>query len=131
MIRRPPRSTLFPYTTLFRSLFERYDPAEVAAALLAISRQPSAVSETPPSSAPTWTKVFVNVGKKDQAGAKDLVGALIREVGIAKEAIGRIELRDTFCLIDVAAAVAERVVRGLTGVTIKGRRAVARLERQA
>src|SRR2546422_7913345 len=25
MIRRPPRSTLFPYTTLFRSLLERYD----------------------------------------------------------------------------------------------------------
>src|SRR3712207_7579242 len=25
MIRRPPRSTLFPYTTLFRSLVERLD----------------------------------------------------------------------------------------------------------
>src|SRR2546422_5151842 len=25
MIRRPPRSTLFPYTTLFRSLFERHE----------------------------------------------------------------------------------------------------------
>src|SRR3712207_8242818 len=25
MIRRPPRSTLFPYTTLFRSVFERAD----------------------------------------------------------------------------------------------------------
>src|SRR2546425_10840642 len=25
MIRRPPRSTLFPYTTLFRSLGERWD----------------------------------------------------------------------------------------------------------
>src|SRR2546422_5123418 len=25
MIRRPPRSTLFPYTTLFRSLFARRD----------------------------------------------------------------------------------------------------------
>src|SRR5437588_4396875 len=25
MIRRPPRSTLFPYTTLFRSLLENYD----------------------------------------------------------------------------------------------------------
>src|SRR2546426_6036342 len=24
MIRRPPRSTLFPYTTLFRSIFPRY-----------------------------------------------------------------------------------------------------------
>src|SRR3712207_8744450 len=26
MIRRPPRSTLFPYTTLFRSLPRRWDP---------------------------------------------------------------------------------------------------------
>src|SRR5689334_24742535 len=25
MIRRPPRSTLFPYTTLFRSLFESFN----------------------------------------------------------------------------------------------------------
>src|SRR2546422_7741805 len=28
MIRRPPRSTLFPYTTLFRSGLERAAPAE-------------------------------------------------------------------------------------------------------
>src|SRR5437870_10442451 len=26
MIRRPPRSTLFPYTTLFRSFSDRYHP---------------------------------------------------------------------------------------------------------
>src|SRR3712207_7603750 len=30
MIRRPPRSTLFPYTTLFRSLLVRQDVAPVA-----------------------------------------------------------------------------------------------------
>jgi hypothetical protein len=116
---------------LLDPLFDRYDPAEVAAAILAISRQPSAVSETPPSGVPTWTKVFVNVGKKDRAAAKDLVGALIREVGIAKEAIGRIDLRETFSLVEVTPAVAEQVVRDLTGTTIKGRRAVARLERHA
>src|SRR3989449_7020765 len=28
MIRRPPRSTLFPYTTLFRSLHERQRPLD-------------------------------------------------------------------------------------------------------
>src|SRR2546422_8453823 len=28
MIRRPPRSTLFPYTTLFRSIFRLVDGAE-------------------------------------------------------------------------------------------------------
>src|SRR5258706_3998564 len=31
MIRRPPRSTLFPYTTLFRSLVSRTRPAQVGA----------------------------------------------------------------------------------------------------
>src|SRR5258707_8365271 len=32
MIRRPPRSTLFPYTTLFRSAFETVDSQSVAGA---------------------------------------------------------------------------------------------------
>src|SRR2546430_13600921 len=32
MIRRPPRSTLFPYTTLFRSLPRDVDPGEVQSA---------------------------------------------------------------------------------------------------
>src|SRR2546426_9177037 len=30
MIRRPPRSTLFPYTTLFRSAVQAADPAPVS-----------------------------------------------------------------------------------------------------
>src|SRR5690348_17813202 len=29
MIRRPPRSTLFPYTTLFRSIRQYHNPADV------------------------------------------------------------------------------------------------------
>src|SRR2546427_5421948 len=31
MIRRPPRSTLFPYTTLFRSVLRPFKPREVRA----------------------------------------------------------------------------------------------------
>src|SRR3989475_12814031 len=34
MIRRPPRSTLFPYTTLFRSVFKLYDSGQREAAYL-------------------------------------------------------------------------------------------------
>src|SRR3989449_6200361 len=38
MIRRPPRSTLFPYTTLFRSLINTYPDSEyLAKAKLAIA----------------------------------------------------------------------------------------------
>src|SRR3712207_9367487 len=40
MIRRPPRSTLFPYTTLFRSLLDLYGPhvAEARVRPLAAAR---------------------------------------------------------------------------------------------
>src|SRR2546425_13328269 len=40
MIRRPPRSTLFPYTTLFRSpgLLERRDVTTVAEAIATLDR---------------------------------------------------------------------------------------------
>src|SRR2546430_12395273 len=37
MIRRPPRSTLFPYTTLFRSRLRRGSPATVGRGALAIA----------------------------------------------------------------------------------------------
>src|SRR5438093_5624951 len=41
MIRRPPRSTLFPYTTLFRSLSATQKPIEDIAAFLSGSRHPT------------------------------------------------------------------------------------------
>src|SRR5256886_9347396 len=39
MIRRPPRSTLFPYTTLFRSLVHRDDVHALAAERVEIGRE--------------------------------------------------------------------------------------------
>jgi len=116
---------------LLDPLFERFDPGEVAAALLALQRDTGGGKEarpTAPLPGPAWVKVFVNVGKKDHAAAKDLVGALVREVGVEKDAIGRIDLRETFSVVEVTPAVAALVARGLTGVTIKGRRALARLD---
>src|SRR5258708_24732569 len=38
MIRRPPRSTLFPYTTLFRSMVEALTPALSRLAELGVAR---------------------------------------------------------------------------------------------
>ena len=115
-------------------LFEEHDPALVAGALLAISRQPStaAVSHQPSAiSQPEggWVRVFVSVGRKDQASAKDLVGALIKEAGLQKGQIGKIDVRETFSLVDVAPAVAEQAVRRMAGVSVRGRRVTARPDR--
>ena len=119
---------------LLAPLFERFDPAEVAAALLAMlgdeargTGEGVASNSTPAASGPV--RVFVNVGTKDRASAKDLVGALIKEVKIDKGDIGRIDVRETFSVVDVAPGVADRVVRDLSGVTIRGRRVMARLDR--
>src|SRR2546430_5939274 len=48
MIRRPPRSTLFPYTTLFRSRLGSPAPARPARSLLLDSRREGAVGEAQP-----------------------------------------------------------------------------------
>ena len=40
MIRRPPRSTLFPYTTLFRSINDGYNLDALAMAIEGCSRTP-------------------------------------------------------------------------------------------
>src|SRR2546430_7713783 len=45
MIRRPPRSTLFPYTTLFRSAARRLDPAGAQALGLAKRMRRTALQE--------------------------------------------------------------------------------------
>ena len=119
---------------LLDPLFERYDPAEVAGAMLGLlgdegRGKGEAARPHPPAS--DWVKVFVNVGKKDRASAKDLVGALIKEVKVGKADIGRIDVRDTFSMVEVAATAADRVVQELSGVTIRGRRVVTRLDRYA
>src|SRR3712207_7445739 len=43
MIRRPPRSTLFPYTTLFRSLFEELGRDPALGAVLGLDEEPEPV----------------------------------------------------------------------------------------
>lgn len=80
---------------------------------------------------PTWTRVFVGVGKRDGAGPGDLVGAITGETSVSGGQIGRIEIRHNFSLVDVDSLVADEVVRGLDGRRIKGRDIVARLDRGA
>lgn len=111
-------------------LFEEHAPAMVAAALLAISRQPSAVNEPAiPSPQDSWSRLFVSVGRKDRVSAKDLVGALIKEAGLQKGQIGKIDVRETFSLVDVASQVTDQAVQRLMGVSIRGRRVSARRDR--
>lgn len=116
---------------LLAPLFARYDAAEVAAAVLAVTgaaERPAA----PERAAPTgWRRVWINVGKRDRATARDFVGALVREAGLARGEVGKVDVRESFATVEIAAAAQERALARLAGMTIRGRRVTARPDQQS
>src|SRR5260370_25923135 len=72
MIRRPPRSTLFPYTTLFRSHGrngdERLEEPQAAAVTMAATSESVVVTS---SGSPRWTAVPVALGSDETSMSLD------------------------------------------------------------
>jgi ATP-dependent RNA helicase DeaD len=75
-----------------------------------------------------FTKLYINGGTKDRIGPSDLVGAIANEAGISRDQIGKVDLRETHALVEIANDVAGKVARAITGVTVKGRRLAARID---
>ena len=125
---------LAPYFLALEPLFEKHSPAEVAAATLALlgkRPQGKVPAGGPPSpqeevgqSGPapkTWVRLFVGVGEKEGIGPGDLLGAIAGEAGVEGSQVGKIEIRETFSLVEVISQAADRVIRGVNGTTIRGR----------
>lgn len=122
-------------------LFERHEPQQVAAACFVLWREAlrpvvAPLREAEPVRSATqvgagaaMAKLWVGAGKKDEATPGDLVAVLVKEVGLDRTLIGRIELRDTFALVEVPVSEAERLAKALTGLTIRRRKLVARVDR--
>lgn len=116
---------LAPYHLLLDPLFAELGPTTVAAAAAALLRE-RAPERPEPAKVPAWTRLYLAVGKKDNVRPADLVGCIAGESGIAGAQVGRIDLRDTFSVVEVDAEVAERVLRSLTNATVRGRPVNAR-----
>jgi ATP-dependent RNA helicase DeaD len=126
---------------LIGPLLSRFDPAEVAAAALRLGHPfaqtaapatdtgPRAAADASAAGVPSWAKLWVGVGKKDNVRPGDVLGAIVGEAKLAADRVGKIEVRELYCLVEVQAEDAERVVRALTGTTLRGRRVTARVDR--
>ena len=123
---RPERALL-----TLAPLFERHDPAAVAAALYELWTTAGAGVPAAAPDIPAIARVYVGVGKKDGATANDLVAVLTKEVRYDRQKIGRVELRDAFTLVEIPAQDAERVAAALNGVSIRRKRVSARVDRGA
>jgi ATP-dependent RNA helicase DeaD len=126
---------LAPHFLALESLFEEFSPGEVAAAaLLLLQRKggvgaggeaqaaPATTGDRGSGPAPkTWVRLFVGVGEKEEIGPGDLLGAIAGEAGVEGSQVGKIEIRENFSLVEVISSVADKVVKGINGTTIRGR----------
>jgi ATP-dependent RNA helicase DeaD len=67
------------------------------------------------------TRLFLDVGRFDRVRPADIVGAIANEIGIPGRQIGSIDIYDRFAFVEVPVDLAQRVVRGLGGVTLRGK----------
>jgi len=104
-------------------------PAEAGRPGAPRAGRPAPAAEAVRAARPTWSRIFINVGREDGAAPGDFVGAITGETGAVGGQVGKIEIRQRFSLIDIDSMVVDEVVRGLTGKLIKGRDVVARLDR--
>ena len=117
---------------LLAPVFERSEATLVAAALLQLWQQAESrgAVASPSSAGGPPVRLWVSAGRRDEIAPGDLVGVLVRECEVPREAIGRVEIRESYSLVELGPeAGPEAVAERLTGKTIRKRRLVARLDR--
>ena len=73
--------------------------------------------------------LYVSAGRDAGVRPADLVGAITNELDLDSRAIGSIEIGPRFSLVEVPEEIADDIIAGLRGVTIKGQRVTIRRDR--
>lgn len=115
-------------------LLERHEATAVAAALYGLwdAARTGAAEPAPAVARPSAAAVrlWVGIGRRDEVTPHDLVGSLVKECEVAREAVGRVEIRETFSIIELnGAGDPDRIAERMTGKMIRKRRLVARVDR--
>lgn len=118
---------------LLEPLAERHGIGRVAAAAAALLRRLEGAASSdaergrPSAGAPAvpeetgWVRLFMSLGHRDDAGPGDVLGAITGEARVDGSQVGRIDIRDTYSLVEVDRTVAKQVIDAVNGTTVKGR----------
>ena len=127
-------------------LLREFDATELAAAALHVlererAQRRSAETSQPPAARPRpaaaersrdsggMTRLFMTIGTRDGVKVGDLMGTIAGEGGISGDRVGKIDLRESHALVEVADEDAAGVIERVNGSMIRGRRVVVRAER--
>ena len=104
---------------------EGLDPEEVAAAALRLAwgekplaADPSAEETFDPAD---MVEIVIPVGTMSRVRPGDIVGAIAGETGLPGKVVGRINMRERVCFVEVPAQHAQAILTALDGVRIGGR----------
>jgi ATP-dependent RNA helicase DeaD len=76
-------------------------------------------------------RLFINAGRQAGIRPGDLVGAIAGEADVPSRVVGGIEIADMFSLVEVPAALADRIIGALKQTTLRGKRVTVRKDRDA
>jgi ATP-dependent RNA helicase DeaD len=111
-----------------RMMGDEYTSMDVAAALLKLA---TGGDELEKDKAPTrdfgetgaspgMVRLFINVGRQNGVGVRDIIGAIAGETGVAGKLIGSIDLYDRFTFVEVPKDQAAEILHIMKTVRIKG-----------
>lgn len=110
-------------------LDEDYVSIDIAAALLKMSmgeqkKEEDVVSHDMEDTGaePGMVRLFINAGRNNRIQAKDVIGAIAGETGIAGKLIGKIDIYDKFTFVEVPRENARQVLNVMKDNTIKGKK---------
>lgn len=131
------RGTIGRTLLAIEPLLEEFDGVEIAAAAMELLEQERAKSRAAPNdqSVPGprdgMVRLFLSVGARDGLRTGDVLASIGSEAGVAGSEVGKIEIRDSHTIIEVAPGSAPVIVEKLTGKTVSGRRAIVRPDQDA
>ncbi|OPJ55135.1 DEAD/DEAH box helicase [Alkalithermobacter paradoxus] len=111
-----------------RLLDEEYTSLDIAAALLKLSMGEDSVKDEVKieddfentGAEPGMVRLFINVGRKQKVSARDIVGTIAGETGIAGKLIGAIDIYDKYTFVEVPREHAKDVLNIMKNNKIKG-----------
>jgi len=112
---------------------EEISASDVSAALLKLIIQPAekpvAQLAGPTEFAntgaqPGMVRLFMNVGRLNRIGVKDVVGAIAGEAGIPGKSIGAIDIGDKFTFVEVPMEYARQVIESMKRSNIRGNKVI-------
>jgi ATP-dependent RNA helicase DeaD len=114
-------------------LLEEFDGVDIAAAAIELLERERAKprateggSEKGDGASGNFTRLFFAVGARDNVRVGEIVAVIGNDAQVPSTSLGKIDIRDTHTLVEVAPAMAQQVIDKLSGKTIGGRRVIVR-----